>query len=297
MTRSRLLTVVFAFFILAGFAPIASAHYDPGTGRWLERDPSGLAQGIARRAQYGDGMNLYQYVRSSPGRFLDPSGLDAWEITGDPYKVRSDEEKANLVQSMKDCVVRKLKELKQAQDQYITDDASYQRTRQTDPNAKPPVKPEQYDCADSAMTMLVRCAAELQIALRLYAGGRWWSYRDYETIEDFEKALRRNLGAINLMDEQNSRKRKWEELGPGDLLLWDLRAHRSPSYKGHTAVTTARKENCDGDGKPCWEVIEGHLAGPLGTGTYGEDDAKNRWPNGPLWKEFGREWNWPDLLQ
>jgi YD repeat-containing protein len=43
-------------------------HYDPHHGRWLQRDPAG----------YVDGMNLYEYVRSRPTVFVDPSGL--WRI-------------------------------------------------------------------------------------------------------------------------------------------------------------------------------------------------------------------------
>ena len=40
-------------------------YYDPNTGRFLSRDPLG----------YIDGMNLYEYVRSNPIKFLDYSGL------------------------------------------------------------------------------------------------------------------------------------------------------------------------------------------------------------------------------
>ena len=40
-------------------------YYDPGTGRFISRDPIG----------YVDGMSLYEYVRSSPVNWLDPFGL------------------------------------------------------------------------------------------------------------------------------------------------------------------------------------------------------------------------------
>lgn len=100
MAHSRLLTVLFALIVLAGFAPAASAHYDPGTGRWLERDPLGTTPGSSMRTirvgdrptsepavprfgsgpirptrQYSDGMNLYQYGRSQPVTGLDPDGM------------------------------------------------------------------------------------------------------------------------------------------------------------------------------------------------------------------------------
>lgn len=100
MTRSRILTALFALFILAAFVQPAAAHYDPKLGRWLERDPLGTAPGSTLRTirvgerpttapptprygtgtiypsrQYSDGMNLYQYVRSQPIVGLDPDGL------------------------------------------------------------------------------------------------------------------------------------------------------------------------------------------------------------------------------
>lgn len=39
--------------------------YDPGAGRWLQRDPAG----------YVDGMSLYTYARGNPIAMLDPTGL------------------------------------------------------------------------------------------------------------------------------------------------------------------------------------------------------------------------------
>jgi len=42
--------------------------YDPGTGRWLSRDPLGFV----------DGPNLYAYVGNDPINFWDPWGLSTW---------------------------------------------------------------------------------------------------------------------------------------------------------------------------------------------------------------------------
>ena len=41
-------------------------YYDPNTGRWTERDPTGLDGGV----------NIYQYVNGDPVMGSDPSGLD-----------------------------------------------------------------------------------------------------------------------------------------------------------------------------------------------------------------------------
>ena len=44
--------------------------YDPETGRFMQRDPSG----------YIDGMSLYEYVKSSPFSFIDPFGLASGDV-------------------------------------------------------------------------------------------------------------------------------------------------------------------------------------------------------------------------
>lgn len=43
-------------------------HYDPSTGRFLQYDPLG----------YADGMNLYEYVLSNPLNYVDPFGLSIY---------------------------------------------------------------------------------------------------------------------------------------------------------------------------------------------------------------------------
>ena len=68
--------------------------YDPGLGRWIERDPAG----------HGDSLNLYEYVKTSPSNLIDPLGLGItwtfkqcrdiptgrrkWERTGQSVAVR-----------------------------------------------------------------------------------------------------------------------------------------------------------------------------------------------------------------
>jgi len=50
----------------SGLYTVRNRDYSPDLGRWVQRDPMG----------YADGMSVYQYVRSEPGRFMDPLGLD-----------------------------------------------------------------------------------------------------------------------------------------------------------------------------------------------------------------------------
>ncbi len=49
---------------------VRNRTFNIGTGRWLQRDPSG----------YGDGMGLYEYVQSRPIYSLDPTGLASIEV-------------------------------------------------------------------------------------------------------------------------------------------------------------------------------------------------------------------------
>ena len=49
-------------------------YYDLDNGRWLQRDPIG----------YKDGMNLYEYVKSSPAVRADFRGLGSYKIGTDP---------------------------------------------------------------------------------------------------------------------------------------------------------------------------------------------------------------------
>lgn len=98
--------LVVVFFITAD----ASAIYNPATGSFLSRDPGPSRMTIATprvaRApvnggeflpgdDYGDGMNLYQYARSAPAKYSDPSGLkvrgywslppEGWVSVGEPF--------------------------------------------------------------------------------------------------------------------------------------------------------------------------------------------------------------------
>jgi len=51
----------------SGLMYFKNRYYDPETGRFLQRDPAG----------YADGPSLYQYARSNPAFYVDPLGLRA----------------------------------------------------------------------------------------------------------------------------------------------------------------------------------------------------------------------------
>jgi hypothetical protein len=65
------------FAVLSGLVAVAllaadaAAMYHPTLGRWLQRDPSG----------YADGMGLYEYGVGRPASGRDPQGLGWWEDT------------------------------------------------------------------------------------------------------------------------------------------------------------------------------------------------------------------------
>jgi len=103
MKRFNLIAVLVGFLVVVIFAGKASAMYDPDLGRFLQRDPGPvtevrpspqiMAQGrIFQRDPYVDGMNLYQYARSNPMYFTDPSGLQVkvYLSTGNDWKERDD---------------------------------------------------------------------------------------------------------------------------------------------------------------------------------------------------------------
>lgn len=65
MKRTQILRVLLTIVIVSVVTPEVSAHYRPGLGRWVERDPAG----------YVDSQHLYQYAEGNPATFLDSHGL------------------------------------------------------------------------------------------------------------------------------------------------------------------------------------------------------------------------------
>ena len=59
-------------------------YYDPGTGRWLTKDPLGFRartwmgqSEFSPIKQYADGANLYLYVGCAPSKLFDPWGMQS----------------------------------------------------------------------------------------------------------------------------------------------------------------------------------------------------------------------------
>lgn len=65
MNHTQILGVLITLVIVSACTSEASAHYRPGLGRWIERDPAG----------YVDTPNLHEYGLSDPTIMLDPDGL------------------------------------------------------------------------------------------------------------------------------------------------------------------------------------------------------------------------------
>lgn len=118
MRTTRLIAVLVAFAAIAVLTADAHAFYHPTMGRFLQRDPGAGAGSPARLGatgpavvggfipqdpvgsdQYADGMNLYQYARSSPSSVADPTGLAVVD-----YVNYTDEQ---LDSSLKDAESRK----------------------------------------------------------------------------------------------------------------------------------------------------------------------------------------------
>lgn len=86
-------------FVAPFFSQTASAMEDTATGRWLTRDPIG----------YADGMNLYEYLRSSTISLVDPIGFSGVPPHKDATQIAID----TLLKNLKALEARELELLGQ----------------------------------------------------------------------------------------------------------------------------------------------------------------------------------------
>lgn len=86
--KIRMFVILAAALLLTAIVSPVQAMYHPGMGRFMQRDPGpgGTSGSMPSRVghaginrQYADGMNLYQYVRSNPIRYVDFTGWQAAE--------------------------------------------------------------------------------------------------------------------------------------------------------------------------------------------------------------------------
>ena len=97
---------------------------------------------------------------------------------------------------------------------------------------------EPIDCADLALLGLVRFASQEGLPLRLkYWSKSEWSFYDvssaeFSSVDQFERAVLVNLGALNIID--NTAPLPLSQLQAGDLLMT-----RWSSTLGHTRIVTS----------------------------------------------------------
>ena len=229
---------------------VASAYYNPETGRWLSRDPIGEP----------GGLNLYCFVHNAAIIRLDPTGLKAWESAGDV------EITPELIQKLHACLARKMEE-------YITK------------------KQHEGDCADTALTALIECAAEMKIPLNLPvwdAAEKKWAYlrsedEAYVDVKAFINDVRAKMGAISLYDRNRiTTPEDVSKLQPGDLIVYRI---EGTGLTGHTMVVLQNDA-----AKKTVTVGEGHMGGGLPEKSdYTYDQIFKRF-NGPV-DNKGRVWN------
>jgi RHS repeat-associated protein len=84
---------VCVLFLIGAMISSANAYYQPESGRFMQRDPLGVKplewnKNLYTGSQYLDGMNLYQYVKNNPSRYIDFDGLrpaNPGDIEGGEY--------------------------------------------------------------------------------------------------------------------------------------------------------------------------------------------------------------------
>jgi hypothetical protein len=242
-----------------------------------------------------EGLNLYQYADGNPANKVDPMGLCA-ETTQAPVPLEGAAGAAGATGATGSAwkidpaakydpqTVAKLRVL-----------IANEITKMID-------KGEKSDCADVALAGLIRAASQigLPVRLRYYANG--WKYFDsssgeYSSVEQFEKTVRENMGAINLWDN-TKQIRDLNTVQTGDIMLYDLRDRGQAAYAGHTMPILDVAKGSNGKVATV-TVAEGHTSRTPGEGTLVEKSSytveqilqKGGW-GGPGRKEKQKDGTW-----
>jgi hypothetical protein len=173
---------------------------------------------------------------------------------------------------------------------------------------------EKADCADVAYTSLIRAASQLRLRVRLRYYSNGWKYFDsssglYKSVEEFEKAVRQNMGTITLWDN-TKQIAALSSVRVGDIILYDLRDHGMATYKGHAMPVLEVAKDSSGKATQV-AVAEGHTSQTPGVGTligkgtysleqimqkggWGGPGRKEKQPNGYwiLVEPGPRVWDW-----
>jgi len=259
-----------------GLTYFGARYYDPQTSNWISTDP---AIGEYVKGKVGEGfyktnnISLYSYSFNNPITMVDPDGLAAWKASN----TWANTNKA------------KFKRQFSANAQKIASAAA--------------TRGETIDCADVALTALILTAYENKLSLSVpYYDAKSKSYKkmrssdkQYQNAMDMVKDVKNKMGAISIFDPgaRLTKKKDIDNLEAGDMILYDLRSHGSPSYKGHTmivegAFTVVNDKSKKKSGQSV-SVTEGHTAGTPETGNiYSTDQLKEKFGND---KPQALEWN------
>jgi len=205
-----------------------------------------------------------------PDILPEPQDTDtgAWPALLDPYDNLSNTQQERVRRRMKDRVVRHTQAL-------MNTGASL-------------------DCADLYIAAVVRSAAELSVPLTFKvfdsSEGEYktHSYKDYGSVNEFADKMWDKMRAINLIDVTKSQP--WSDLGPGDVVLYDLRHQGSSQYSGHTRIIVERD-----NANSTWTIIEGHTGGDITKSKYTRSELQS-YGQGPE-NGTGSELHWSMVIQ